>query len=170
MNNYNEEFGGRLRIERTRLEMNQAQFAALGGVAKLTQLKYEKGERVPSADYLYRVYQQGVDVGYLLTGERVAGLMPSAPAWAAGMNDKEKAFATISVSGIDLQRVIEYVETGLKTSGAIWSAKKKADLITSLYTVSRLIPFATDDESYAKAAEVIIHSWGLDDKTDDADL
>lgn len=165
MNNYNEEFGGRLRIERARLEMNQAQLAALGGVAKLTQLKYEKGERVPSADYLYRVYQQGVDVGYLITGERAAGYVPDMQVYARNMGDKENAFASGGVNIAQLKQIIECAETRLKTSGAILSTEKKADLIAALYAISERMPLVeTNDNSYAQAADIFIQSMRLDNK------
>lgn len=64
------ELGERLRGERERLALNQADFGALGGVAKITQLYYEKGYRVPNAHYLSNLHKHGVDVDYLLSGQR----------------------------------------------------------------------------------------------------
>lgn len=49
---------------------NQVEFGAIGGVGKLAQLKYEKGERTPSVDYLHAIGQHGADVDYLLFGVR----------------------------------------------------------------------------------------------------
>ncbi|WP_231886091.1 helix-turn-helix domain-containing protein [Bordetella ansorpii] len=63
-------FGERLREERQRLGMSQAEFGAAGGVLKQAQLKYEKGERTPDAAYLAAIAQAGADVQYLLTGSR----------------------------------------------------------------------------------------------------
>jgi len=62
--------GERLREERARLGLNQGDFAAMAGVSKTTQFNYEKGERSPDADYLVAVAEAGVDVLYLLTGQR----------------------------------------------------------------------------------------------------
>lgn len=62
--------GERLKEERVRLGFNQAEFAALAGVAKTSQFNYEKGERSPDADYLAAVSAQGVDILYVVTGER----------------------------------------------------------------------------------------------------
>lgn len=62
--------GARLRLERHRLQLNQTEFAALGGVRKLAQLRYERNERAPDAQYLLALAQAGVDVQYVLTGER----------------------------------------------------------------------------------------------------
>jgi transcriptional regulator with XRE-family HTH domain len=62
--------GERLKEERVRLGFNQADFAAFAGVAKTSQFNYEKGERSPDAAYLAAVAERGVDVLYVVTGER----------------------------------------------------------------------------------------------------
>lgn len=62
----------RLREERERLGLNQTEFGALGGVRKQAQIKYEKGARKPDAKYLEGIAAAGVDVGYILTGDRAA--------------------------------------------------------------------------------------------------
>lgn len=49
---------------------NQADFAAVAGVAKTTQFNYEKGERSPDAAYLAAIADKGVDVLYVVTGKR----------------------------------------------------------------------------------------------------
>ncbi|KUZ46036.1 helix-turn-helix domain-containing protein [Burkholderia territorii] len=63
-------FPQRLKEERQRLGMNQTAFAALGGVSKDAQLNYENGSRRPDAAYLELVASHGVDVLYVLTGQR----------------------------------------------------------------------------------------------------
>lgn len=62
--------GERLKEERVRLGFNQADFAAFAGVAKTSQFNYEKGDRSPDAAYLAAVAVKGVDVLYVVTGER----------------------------------------------------------------------------------------------------
>lgn len=64
------DIGERLREERQRLGISQAELGAAGGVLKQAQLKYEKGERSPDADYLAAVARVGVDVLYVLTEDR----------------------------------------------------------------------------------------------------
>lgn len=54
-----------------RLGFNQTDFAALASVAKTSQFNYEKGDRSPDADYLAAVAAIGVDVLYVVTGNRV---------------------------------------------------------------------------------------------------
>lgn len=63
--------GDRLREERERLGLNQEGFGALGGVKKLAQINYEKGERAPSSDYLAGLAKAGVDVLFVVTGRRL---------------------------------------------------------------------------------------------------
>lgn len=76
--------GERLRQERQRLVLSQEELGALGGVRKQAQLNYEKGERAPDTTYLLAVAEAGVDVGYVLTGNRTqAGALSLEAARAA---------------------------------------------------------------------------------------
>ncbi len=63
--------GARLLEERSRLGLTQPQLADVGGVSKGSQILYEKGS-APTADYLSAIASQGVDIAYILTGERSA--------------------------------------------------------------------------------------------------
>ena len=67
--------GERLREERMRLSLSQEAMGEAAGVRKQAQLKYEKGDRSPDAAYLERVAAIGVDVRYVITGERSAQLL-----------------------------------------------------------------------------------------------
>lgn len=67
--------GERLSEERKRKALNQTDFAAIGGVTVKTQVLYEKSERVPDASYLAALAAEGVDVLYVLTGERAGASM-----------------------------------------------------------------------------------------------
>ncbi|KIP88746.1 MULTISPECIES: transcriptional regulator [Pseudomonas] len=62
--------GIRLKEERSRLGLNQTDMGAVGGVGKTTQINYEKGAGAPDAFYLAAVERLGVDVLYVVTGER----------------------------------------------------------------------------------------------------
>jgi len=62
--------GERLKEERNRVGANQTVFAEQCGVTKNTQLAYEKGERSPDANYLASASAAGIDVLYVITGER----------------------------------------------------------------------------------------------------
>jgi transcriptional regulator with XRE-family HTH domain len=63
-------FGTRLGEERRRLGLKQAEFAALVGTNVPKQSLYENDKRELRADYLTRLPEAGVDVLYVLTGQR----------------------------------------------------------------------------------------------------
>lgn len=63
-------FSERLKEERTRLNMSQTEFAKCCGVKRNAQIKYEKSERNPDSAYLEKAHKTGVDISYLITGER----------------------------------------------------------------------------------------------------
>ena len=66
-------FGSRLAEERRRLGLKQADFADLVGTDVPKQSLYETGRRELRADYLARLVDAGVDVVYVLTGQRAEG-------------------------------------------------------------------------------------------------
>jgi len=66
----------RLREERERLGLSQTEFGKIGGVTKKTQMLYESGERSPDMVYLAAVAEAGVDILYVVTGERSRPVPP----------------------------------------------------------------------------------------------
>lgn len=64
--------GSRLKAERQRLGMTQEAFGTSCGVLKGAQINYESGKRHPDTDYLAAAAQIGVDVLYVITGQRSA--------------------------------------------------------------------------------------------------
>ncbi|MDO4427739.1 MAG: helix-turn-helix transcriptional regulator [Moraxella sp.] len=62
--------GERLREERTRLNLTQYQLSSMAEVTQSTYSKYERGERVPTLQAVNGFYRLGMDITYLLTGER----------------------------------------------------------------------------------------------------
>ena len=63
-------FNSRLSEERKRIGLNQKDFSATAGVTKTSQVNYESGERSPNVDYLQAIATTGVDIQYILTGNR----------------------------------------------------------------------------------------------------
>jgi len=61
----------RLKEEREKKGLNQAAFAAVGGVGRSAQINYEKGERYPDAQYLEAIAKIGCDIQFIITGEPV---------------------------------------------------------------------------------------------------
>ncbi len=60
----------RLKEERKRFKLNQTDFGLIGGIQKHAQMMYEKGKRYPKGEYLSLLDSAGVDVGYIITGNR----------------------------------------------------------------------------------------------------
>jgi transcriptional regulator with XRE-family HTH domain len=78
--------GGRLKEERERLGLNQANFAAIGEASKRSQIEWEKGTAYPNAAFLAAIAAAGADVGYILTGVRRVLSYP-----AQGLSAREAA-------------------------------------------------------------------------------
>lgn len=62
--------GERLKAERERLELTQPAFAEIAGAKKRTLIDWEKGVSSPTAVQLAALAEMGVDVLFVLTGQR----------------------------------------------------------------------------------------------------
>lgn len=62
--------GDRLRNERVRLGLSQEDLALVGGVNRNTQGSYERGARNPDTAYLVAVAGLGIDIAFVLTGQK----------------------------------------------------------------------------------------------------
>lgn len=74
-----EKVGERLVEERKRLAKTVAGMAEECAVSKQAQINFEKGRQLPGGAYLIAAARLGVDVSYVLTGQRAGGT-PSVPA------------------------------------------------------------------------------------------
>jgi transcriptional regulator with XRE-family HTH domain len=88
--------GQRLREERLRLDLSQAKLGAACGVCRATQINYERDARSPDAEYLASAHYAGVDVLYVITGQRAPALpAATAPAPAASAPSRPSFFARL---------------------------------------------------------------------------
>ncbi|WP_218241537.1 helix-turn-helix domain-containing protein [Comamonas fluminis] len=71
--------GDRLREERTRLGLSQPKFAEIAGTTKQTLFSWESNKTAPDAHQLASFALNGVDVFFVLTGERLSA-QPAADA------------------------------------------------------------------------------------------
>jgi transcriptional regulator with XRE-family HTH domain len=73
----NASIGERLRAERERLGLSQSEIAevvaaaGVPGATRQSQSLYEKGKRMPDAAYLAVIASVGLDIGYILTSQRI---------------------------------------------------------------------------------------------------
>jgi len=63
--------GERLKNERIRIGLNQAEFAERLGIHKNTQTNYENGKRKPSNEYYAAAAELGINVPYVITGNTI---------------------------------------------------------------------------------------------------
>ncbi|HEV2818701.1 MAG TPA: helix-turn-helix transcriptional regulator [Allosphingosinicella sp.] len=99
-------FGKRLADERKRLDLKQAEFAALVGTNVPKQSLYENDKRELRADYLARLPAAGVDVIYILTGRRGEG---------GGLDQGASDLLTAHLAlPSDLQRALEELARALR--------------------------------------------------------
>lgn len=142
--------GERLKEERERLGLSQPAFAALGGAGKHSQINYEANRRSPDGEYLSAVAKHGVDVLYVLTGQRTPGhdliqavrtkygphLALAELADSIERIEQAEAAAGRARARDDLERwasAIAAVETGLAQTGRQLAPSKKAELILAAY-------------------------------------
>lgn len=69
--------GERLREERNRLGMSQPNFAALAGTTKQTLFSWESGKTAPDGFQMTALSAHGVDLLYVLTGQRTPTAHPA---------------------------------------------------------------------------------------------
>jgi transcriptional regulator with XRE-family HTH domain len=86
--------GKRLRQERKRLKLTQSALGAIGGVEANAQGHYESGQRLPRADYLFRIAAAGVDISRVVTGidsrnRLEVPMLPTLPQGQAGYDDDQ---------------------------------------------------------------------------------
>ena len=67
------EVGERLKIERKRLGLSQDAFATEGGVQRTTVSQYERGDRLPTLDFLFKCSSIGLDVSFVIFRKRNLG-------------------------------------------------------------------------------------------------
>lgn len=110
------------RIKSIRLNegLSQIDMAKKLGIASSTYQYYERGERIPPADFIVKlITMHGVDCEWLLLGEGVA--VSSVAQQPLGMN-------------LDfMKEVIEVLERELEKKRAKLKPDKKADLVILLY-------------------------------------
>ncbi|WP_164276534.1 helix-turn-helix transcriptional regulator [Stenotrophomonas sp. B1-1] len=93
----------RLKSERKRLGFTQEDFAALGGVNRTAQGRYEKGLSSPGLEYMEALARVGVDVQFVITGGRGIALNQLESALIGGFRSAPDRLrrAALAVLGAD---------------------------------------------------------------------
>lgn len=79
--------GGRIKDERQRLGLSQAQVADKTGISREMWGKYERGVAVPGGEVLFSFAAAGADIQYIMTGDRSPSSAESLSPRAAALLD-----------------------------------------------------------------------------------
>lgn len=74
MDNLLENFGARLKTERIRLSMTQAELAKHLNISQMAVSLYETNKSTPTLKFIYGLYQYGFNIEYLIFGNNELGL------------------------------------------------------------------------------------------------
>jgi len=101
--------GARLKEERERLGLTQPAFAELAGAKKRTLIDWEGGVSSPTAVQLSALATHGVDVLYILTGQRNPNLddpRPAPPKYVPPPPDEEWLLDAYRFSSTEGKKII----------------------------------------------------------------
>lgn len=146
------ESGNRLKQERKRLGLSQADFAEELGIHRNTQAKYEAGERDPDVSYYESAAKIGVSIPYIIEGERAdAATGPS-------MRLVENLFADASKLGLTnlFPKALAYL-TYLISSNDVHSLSGFDDTMDSDQRDALITAAFKHGEEFAEAANAIIY-------------
>lgn len=115
-------FGQRLKEERERIGLSQADFGALAGVSKVSQINYEKDVRSPDAKYLCALHENEVDTCYLLSGVRAA----NGPSLANELSALSDAWEAIDLALAEAKKTLPS-EKKRKAAEALYMAVKHGE-------------------------------------------
>jgi transcriptional regulator with XRE-family HTH domain len=127
-------FSARLKEERKRLGLNQADAAEKCGIKRETWSRYETGALTPGMEVMAAIALAGADVQYILTGVRsVAPKAPEpAPGYAvtepspdAGPMARKKAKIHQMVDQIDSEKGLDAVQDELERIAEVKELKRR---------------------------------------------
>lgn len=182
----NKDFGNRLKRERERLGLSQADFAKACGVGKTAQYTYEKGDREPSLSYMEKAEELGADGYYLFTGVKLGEEWANARAYMRMISTiemllglEEKRLENIALMLIEEEKkgdknydpynreMMEWLKTSTKPDRCL-DIELLARVLTSIETHIKNNVITLTPEKKIKAAITIYRSFkasgNLDEK------
>jgi transcriptional regulator with XRE-family HTH domain len=93
--------GNRIKEERERMKLSQTSFADLVGVHRKSQANYETDQRNPNTAYMKAMATAGIDVGYIITGERFENIASTATELAYLRQCRALAAKGLAQQGLD---------------------------------------------------------------------
>lgn len=104
--------GKRLRQERKRLKLTQSALGAIGGVEANAQGHYESGQRLPRADYLFKIAAAGVDINRVVTGVD-ASARAETPTFSTVVTNQDRESAADLDSSESMVKIISQLRQSL---------------------------------------------------------
>jgi transcriptional regulator with XRE-family HTH domain len=104
--------GKRLRQERKRLKLTQSALGAIGGVEANAQGHYESGQRLPRADYLFKIAAAGVDINRVVTGVD-ASTRAEIPTFSTVVTNQDRESAADLDSSESMVKIISQLRQSL---------------------------------------------------------
>ncbi|MGD8174810.1 helix-turn-helix domain-containing protein [Marinimicrobium sp. ARAG 43.8] len=104
----------RIKEERLRLGLNQAEIAHETGVSREMWGKYERGQATPGGEVLFAFAAAGADIQYIMTGNRVSA--PSLSPRASALLDNYQQLCDDDQRALErLASAIQKPTAGVKT-------------------------------------------------------
>lgn len=120
-------FGDRLAQERSRLGLSQDGLASAAGMSKRAIGNYERNERSPDAEQLMALKAQGVDILYLLTGERLSESVALDPMRRAVLDNFDRCSPQRQVEAVQYMALLA---AGMSSASPTPSASTPATTVT----------------------------------------
>ncbi|WP_312466980.1 helix-turn-helix domain-containing protein [Stutzerimonas nitrititolerans] len=132
----------RLKAERERLGFSQTDFAALAGASKHSQINWEKGAAAPNATVLAAWAAHGMDVLYVVTGQRSnrqtsADMTESADSVTAGIAEIDEEL---------MRRIVTMLAKSAKDAGRRWDSERLMLAAVDVYKFLTKEPMVDDDK------------------------
>lgn len=150
--------GGRIRTERESLGLSKTAFAKMLGIHRNTQGNYESGEREPDAAYLAAASKAGIDIGYVLRGERASLTHQSLLHLVSVIFDALRL--TPYKSEFDRVCQLAYEE-----SLALWRGEIREEADSATQAIIRKSPLVIDEATFSELIErieFVLESTGVD--------
>ncbi len=128
----------------------------MGGVRRLAQGNYEKGERVPDAVYLTAIAEAGADVGFILTGRH----SPS----VSGLNEKQERESFTNRSALTglidvdrMARIVEMLEGVASQAGRTWPPRLLLRKAVEVYNFLEEEAGDVDDNKMERVMRLVVN-------------
>ncbi|WP_435608759.1 helix-turn-helix domain-containing protein [Pseudomonas knackmussii] len=142
--------GARLKAERERLQLSQTDFAAIVGASKHAQINWEKGAATPNAAALEVWAGRGLDVLYVVTGQRSNG---------ASTHHLTESGTSVTPALIDadrLGRIVELLEAFARNAGKCWPSAQLVTVAAEVYNVLVDEP-ALDESKVERILKLVVN-------------